>query len=310
MTRSRRSVGEQSPGEAVRGLAIAALAGSSAFHVEMRRYFARAIELRPVVTEPGAPSGLWLRTVAADYLYYESQTSPFHQADILLMLTACMLLNEESGISLDPRLVPGLGSEMIRLILGDDARIAKTQHKSERLVYEAMEHAHRQLPESAARRLLRELQPLRARLLGAVPAARAQVPGRPGPRMRLHRAVVEIRESVLALRPYVDQQLAGAARTAVHPAELTRAEVAAAVEASVLTAALRARASGAPALAAAGAGKWQHMPGPDLHSEAAWLVRIARAFQDLPNGRCKADAIALTESDRINSSFSSPARSD
>ena len=128
-----------------------------------------------------------------------------------------------------------------------------------------MEHAYRRLPGPAARRLLRQLRPLHAALLGAVPeAARPEVPGRPGPMVRLHRAVVEIREAVLALRPYVDPELAAAARKVVHPAGLAGDEAAAAVEASVL--------------AAGGVPGWQHMPGPDLPSEAAWLVRVARAF--------------------------------
>jgi len=68
------------------------------------------------------------------------------------------------------------------------------------------------MPGPAARRLLRQLRPLHAVLLDAVPeAACPEVPGRPGPRVRLHRAVVEIREAVLALRPYAGPELAAAA---------------------------------------------------------------------------------------------------
>jgi hypothetical protein len=279
MTDSRRPASRQSAGEALRSLAIAGLSSIDGFRVEVQRYSARAIELRPVVTDSGAPPGFWLRTAAADYLYYESQTSPFHHAHILLLLTGRLLLNEGSGITFDLRLVPDLSPEMARLILGDDTQIAGTEDEAERLVFRAMEHAHRRLPGPAARRLLRQLRPLHAALLDAVPeAARPEVPGRPGPRVRLHRAVVEIREAVLALRPYVDPELAAAARKVMHPAGLAGDEAAAAAEASVLAAALRARASGPPALAAGGVPEWQHMPGPDLPSEAAWLVRVARAF--------------------------------
>ena len=48
----------------------------------------RAILLVPVTIEPGNPSGLWARTAAADYIYYEQQTSPFHQAHIAAYLVA------------------------------------------------------------------------------------------------------------------------------------------------------------------------------------------------------------------------------
>jgi hypothetical protein len=146
-------------------------------------------------------------------------------------------------------------------------------------VFRAMEHAHRRLPGLAARRLLRQLRPLHAALLFTVPqAARAEMPGRSAPRVRLHRAVVEIREAVLALRPYVDPELAAIARKVVPTGGLAGGEVAAAVEGSVLAAALRARASGQPARATGPVPAWQQMPGPDLPSEAAWLARVARAF--------------------------------
>ena len=217
MTNSRPSVSEQSAGEALRSLAVAALLSIDAFRVELQRCCARAVELRPVVTHSGAPPGLWLRTADADYLYYESQTSPFHQANILLLLTARLLVNDRSGTTFDPRLVPDLSPEMVRLILGDDTQIAEAEDEAERLVYQAIEHAHRRLPGPTAMRLLRQLRPLHAALLDAVPeAARAEVPGRPGPRVRLHQAVVEIREAVLALRPYVEPQLATAACKMAH----------------------------------------------------------------------------------------------
>jgi hypothetical protein len=216
---------------------------------------------------------------AGEALRSESRTSPFHQAHILLLLTGRLLLNDGSGSTFDLRLVPDLSPEIARLILGDDTQIAGTEDEAERLVFRAMEHGRRRLPGPAARRLLRQLRPLHAALLDAVPeAARPEVPGRPGPRVRLHRAVVEIREAVLALRPYVDPELAAAARKVMHPAGLAEGEAVAAAEASVLAAALRARVSGPPALAAGGVPGWQHMPGPDLPSEAAWLARVARAF--------------------------------
>lgn len=279
MTSSRRLSAEQSPAPALRSLAIAAQLSIDGIRVELQHYCARTIELRPTVTDSGTPSGIWLRTDSADYLSYEGQTSPFHQTHILLLLAARLLLNNGSGTSFDPRLVPDLRPEMVRLILGDDTQITQTEDDVENLVYQAMKRVHRRLRGPVARRMLRQLRPLRATLLEAVPeAARAQVPGRADPRVRLHRAVVEIREAMLALRPYVDPQLAAAASVSVDSTGPAGDEAAAAAEASILAIAARARAGGTPTLATGGVPGWQHRPGPDLHSEAAWLVQVARAF--------------------------------
>ena len=92
------------------------------------------------------------------------------------------------------------------------------------------------------------------------------------PRARLHQAVVEIRDAVLALRPYWDRRVLEAARRQADAAGLTGEDRAASVEAAVLAAALRAKAAGAPALGGGGTLEWQHRPGRDLPSEAAWLV--------------------------------------
>jgi len=86
----------------------------------------------------------------------------------------------------------------------------------------------------------------------------------------------------------------------MHPAGLAGDEAAAAVEASVLAAALRARAGGPPALAAGGVPGWQHMPAPDLPSEAAWLARVARAFdRDSLGGRRRVQRTAGKPSEGV-----------
>ena len=159
MTSSRRSASEQSAAGSLRSLAIAASFSIDGFRAELQRHCARAVEFSPVVTDSGAPPGFWLRTAAADYLCYDSPTSPFHQAHILLLLAARLLLNDGSGTTLDLRLVPDLSPEMVRLVLGDDTQIAGTEDEAERLVFQVMEHVHRRLPGPAARRLLRQLRP-------------------------------------------------------------------------------------------------------------------------------------------------------
>ena len=131
----------------------------------------RAIELVPVVTEPGAPSGMWCRTARTDYLYYECQTSPFHQAHILLHLAARLLLSNPSGLTIDPWLVPGLDPQLARLILGSDVEISRSGDEAENLAILALDRVSRRPSGITARRMLRQLQPLHAALLTAVPEA-------------------------------------------------------------------------------------------------------------------------------------------
>lgn len=277
--REPQHASRQRAAEAVRELAILEPFSIDAFRVRLQRYCDRRIEVRPVVTDVGAPPGLWLRTAAADYLYYESQTSPFHQACILLQLAASILLGDGPGMRIDPRLVPDLSPELIRAIVGDDAEVSEAaEDETEALMFEAMKHAQSRPPVRTARRLHHQLRPLHAALLEAVPEAeRTGVPDRPGPRVRLHRAVAEIREAELALRPYVDPHLGAAGESALM-AGLAGDDLAAAMEAAVLRQALHAKAARTPAPHAGRIPGWLHSPGPGLRREGMWLARVARAF--------------------------------
>ncbi len=260
----------------VTGLADAAPVGEK-FWRHVRRESHRAIQLVPVDTEPGGPSGMWCRTAETDYLYYERQTSPFHQAHILRHLATRLLLNSQSGLTLDPALMPDLSPRLVRLILGDDVQVPQAEAAAENLAILSLERANRRPSRVKARRMLRQLAPLRAALLAAVPEA-ARVTVQTAPRPRLNQVVVEIRDAVLALRPYFDDQFVRRARQEADAAGLAGKARACSVEAAVLAAALRAKAAGAPASGASPAYGWQHMPGRDLLSEAAWLVRVSRRF--------------------------------
>src|SRR5260370_7227077 len=87
---------------------------------------------------PDAPSGTWLQTADADYLCYEEQTSPFHQAHIVLSLAGHVLLGEATGQLVDRQLVPGLSPQLVRLMLGDDARSAVTACEAETFAFLAL----------------------------------------------------------------------------------------------------------------------------------------------------------------------------
>jgi hypothetical protein len=96
---------------------------------------------------------------------------------------------------------------------------------------------------------------------------------------RLHRRVIEIRDSRLALRPYMDKDAVAAAHQLAEKDGLEGVRLNAVVEAAALAAALRAKAR-------------QHYPvstpentiigGTDLDAELAWLTRVAQAFDESP----------------------------
>ena len=275
MSRNRR-IPRSAGADPVADLADKAPVGEK-FWRHVRRESHRAIVLVPVDTQPGAPSGMWCRTAETDYLYYERQTSPFHQAHILLHLAARLLLNNQSGPTLDPALVPDLSPQLVRLVLGDNVQLTQADAEAENLAVRSLEGVNRRPLRVNARRMLRQLAPLRGALLAAVPEA-ARVTVQTAPRPRLHQVVVEIRDAVLVLRPYFDDQVVRRARQEADAAGLTGKVRACSVEAAVLAVALRAKEAGVPASGPSAVHGWQHMPGRDLLSEAAWLVKVSRRF--------------------------------
>jgi hypothetical protein len=254
------------------------------FRARMQRHTQRVVELIPAVMREGAPSGIWLRTASADYFYYEEQTSPFHQAHIVLFLAAYVLLGGTSGASVDPRLVPDVSPALARIMIDGNADSPLTRPEAETFAFLALEHARpAAYPPSLARRALRQLQPLHSALREAVPEATGAVACRfwPAASFRLHRQVIQIRDAALALRPHRDPQVAAVATRAARAAGLSGSDLAAAVEASVLSAAMHARTAGDPMRNVAGHAGLSPVAGPDLRSETACLVKIARAFAQL-----------------------------
>ncbi|OLF14675.1 DUF6545 domain-containing protein [Actinophytocola xanthii] len=96
---------------------------------------------------------------------------------------------------------------------------------------------------------------------------------------RLYRRIIEIRDAVLTLRPYVDEQVANTARESAAAAGLDRDGQEAVVEAATLAAALRAKADNrvngdaAPPTAVRPA---------DIDEEARWLTGVADAYRRSP----------------------------
>jgi hypothetical protein len=90
---------------------------------------------------------------------------------------------------------------------------------------------------------------------------------------RLYRRIIEIRDGRLALRPYLDAEVARQARENALRSGLTEGDIEAAVEASVLAAGIenaREKRQPASALATSQDG------GKDFMSEVQWLLRVVR----------------------------------
>jgi hypothetical protein len=163
-----------------------------------------------------------------------------------------------------------------------------TQLEAETFAFLALEQGRSAPSAPAAWRLLRQLRPLHAAMLGASPGkARLTAPGVPHTaRLRLHQMVIEIRDAELALRPYRDPELAAAATATAHATGLAGDDVAAAAEAAVLVGALRARKTGQPPALKPWGTALAPLISPDLASEARWLARVSEALArpPLPGG--------------------------
>ena len=276
-------------------LAVPAPFERSEFRACIGRHTHRDVELVPAVMRPGAPSGTWLRTDGADYFYYEEQTSSFHQAHIILSLAAHVLLGGAGAPSVEPRLVPGVSPGLVRMMLGSSATGPVTHLEAETFAFLAMERARPACyPPSLARRALRQLLPLRTALQEVIPVPTGAAADGfwPAASSRLHRQVIEIRDASLALRHYRDPQMALAATRAARGAGLAGDELAATVEACVLSAALRARSLGHPVRDASSHTGPPPVAGPDLRSETACLVKVSRAFARL---RCDREPGGVSE---------------
>ncbi|MGW7022479.1 MAB_1171c family putative transporter [Streptomyces decoyicus] len=114
---------------------------------------------------------------------------------------------------------------------------------------------------------------------------------------RLYRRIIEIRDGQIALRPYMNSEVAVRTAKLGREAGLARNELPAVVEAAQLKAALGAKMKGGSAPIESSASRDSPVlsalsGGDDLASEANWLSRLARAFAHSPvvaasvNDRC------------------------
>jgi hypothetical protein len=279
---------DQRLADIVKRLAISAPFSMDALLASLERSLERRVHLVPVSMGPDAPSGVFIQTAAADYLYYEQQTSPFHQMHIALSLAARALASSPGRSSIDPRLISAMEPDVAASLLGEGSPGRLDDREADDFAVLAAARAGMSAcPAPVARRLLRRLRPLHEALTHAIPQPlRSPSAGQArSARTRLHWRVVETRDAMLALRPWRDMQEARAAAHATHAAGLIGGdEVAASVEAMVLARALRSRQLGAAVVEETCGFGQPFRLGPDLVSEASWLARVSREFARFPIG--------------------------
>lgn len=155
---------------------------------------------------------------------------------------------------------------------------------------------------------LRRLLPLWRELTRAVPeVVLGEELRRRDVRLRLHREVVEIRDAILALQPYVDQRQRAAAEAVAARSGLGSAERRLLAEACWLEAARRAKLAGQPAGSAPAR---EPAPGVGAHSgsalgelgdidtEARWLRRLETVRRGETVGRFLAEEAGNEEASR------------
>jgi len=217
-----------------------------AFRSCLEKHCQRTIHLVGVTMTPGAPSGVWLRSEDSDFLFFEEQTSVFHQAHIVLCLAAHLLANGGLDGGIDQRLVLNVASPPARMIPEVGIGNAVSPAEAEAFAFQVLRRASPYPGYLQANRLLRRLRPLHSELLAAAPSAvlSGAVPGmRTDRRSRLYRVVIEIRDAALFLRPYGAPGMAAAAATHGPVGEVADDELTAAMEAASLVAEANVRAA-------------------------------------------------------------------
>jgi hypothetical protein len=91
------------------------------FAARLGRRRGRPLRLYPVAFEASRPCGLWIATTEADYVYYETGTTPFHAMSIALHQIAHLLLGHQ-GLTAWHDLArwqaPGADPAVVQIVFG------------------------------------------------------------------------------------------------------------------------------------------------------------------------------------------------
>ena len=106
----------------------------------------RPVVLRPLVSKAG-PWGLWVAGAAADFIFYEQETSTLHQEHIILHEASHLLCHHDprpvSEAEFSRQLLPDLDPEVVRSVLRRAAYSAEEEREAEVLASLILERAGR-----------------------------------------------------------------------------------------------------------------------------------------------------------------------
>jgi hypothetical protein len=102
---------------AVAGLPIGEPLDVGALCAVVRDRRGRPLHLLDIPHRGAGPSGLWIATAAADYVFYSDRAAPLHQAHIVLHELGHIVLDHRAAGVLDPEasraLLPGLDPDAV-----------------------------------------------------------------------------------------------------------------------------------------------------------------------------------------------------
>lgn len=109
-----------------------------AFCTTVATHRGRPLTLQPLLgLASGAPCGLWISVPAADYVFYDPDTSRLHAEHIVLHELGHMLSGHTTGLDLDnaavARLVPDLDPRTVETILGRVSYTTAQEREAEML---------------------------------------------------------------------------------------------------------------------------------------------------------------------------------
>lgn len=107
----------------------------------------RPIHLTALPMPPGVPCGLWVSTEAADFVFYEKETSGLHQEHIILHELGHLLCDHEATSGLAPdvsrTLLPTLDPALVSRVLKRSHYSAEAEREAELIASLILERANR-----------------------------------------------------------------------------------------------------------------------------------------------------------------------
>src|SRR5580658_10499512 len=164
-----------------------------ALQERLEQYSGQPVRVEPAALAAAAPIGAWLSAEGTNYLYYDERAAPFHQAQTVLFLAARMLLSDaalhihDRGLQ-SPRLFPEIDTELVRLVAGETTPSQASDMQADAFALAALGRGCR-VGWFTALRALRQIEPLHAALLTAVPGTRCESGAAWHPQRRLYQAV-------------------------------------------------------------------------------------------------------------------------